>query len=85
MNAGSFYRETEKFIKEYSENYDKDLLVNNILEAYLSYAEQQIVYLDRRIESEDHKNIKNSSVLEEKRILTKVIEGLENANIGTIT
>lgn len=85
MNRGSFTSRVEQLIREYTEDRNRELLADEILKSYVEYLNENIGYIQIRIEDEGHRDMYNSSLIAEEQIKLKLLEELENANIGELT
>jgi hypothetical protein len=85
MNRGSFTLTVEQLIKEYTEDNNRELLAEGILAAYVEYLNTNIGHIQLRIEDEGHRGMYNSSLIAEESLKLKLLERLENANIGAVT
>lgn len=85
MNRGAFTSTVEQLIKEYTEDNNRELLADKILKSYIEYLNENIGHIQMRIEDEGHRNMYNSSLIAEEKIKLKLLEDLENANIGELT
>ena len=74
-----------QLIREYTEDRNRKLLADEILKSYVEYLNENIGYIQIRIEDEGHRDMYNSSLIAEEQIKLKLLEELENANIGELT